>query len=253
MILLEQEPRQIVGEPRAIIGRQLQVEPESTRCRLLERPLVHHPLVSEMDAEAAGSLASPARKSCHCTGIDTTAEKRPDRHVRHELIGDYGGEHGAQLVDGVIIGWPSAELRHGPVRRMLPATAVDEHTFAGTELANSAKESPLRDRRVEVQVLVQRLAVEFAGYLRALDECFHLAREEKAPAIVVEVELLHAERIAREQKPPRPGIPIGESEDPDEIGKHVGATSFQETQQRLGVGSTPESGGPGGCTTRRCT
>src|SRR5207248_9644455 len=91
--------------------------------------------------------------------------------------------------------------------------SVDFDELAGTNLRDVLEESPLEQRRVEVEIIVEPVRIEFSPYIRSLEQRLDFAREHYAPAVVVVIELFYAERVARQNQPPCRAVPERKRED----------------------------------------
>ncbi len=91
-----------------------------------------------------------------------------------------------------------------------------------------------------MEVFVDGFRVDVSRDVRALQQRFQLARKDHAHPIVVVVELLHAERIARQDQPLMPGVPEREPKDAGHVRQHARAVGGQRVQQRFCIGRTLE-------------
>src|SRR5437016_9244932 len=123
--------------------------------------------------------------------IDAGAEERTDRHVSHQLLGDNCGELFTQFADLAIRCHSAhAEIAYGPISGHRGTITRDPHVFPGPQLAHVFEEGTLEQRRMEMQVLIDRLWIGLAGNVRTGKQSLYLAREQDPPAIIMKIQLL---------------------------------------------------------------
>ena len=103
LVLLADQPRQVVGKMAGIVRGQLERKAQRSRRRFLKGPLVDHSRIREVHAEASRRLPRAGRRGGHGCGIDPPAEESAHRHVGHELVGNDPFQRFAhpQVNDGV--------------------------------------------------------------------------------------------------------------------------------------------------------
>src|SRR5262249_38401227 len=89
---------------------------------------------------------------------------------------------------------------------------------------------------VEMQVLVDRVRVNLTRDAIDFEQRFDLAGKRDPIAVVVEVDLLDAERIARKYQPPGGRIPEPESEYAGRFRETARTVLAEQVQERFGIG-----------------
>ena len=182
-------------------------------------------------------MAAALRERRHGARIDPAAEERTDRHVRHELLAHHRLEQIAQGLDallGILVS--RLEPVGLPVDLPAQAKAVDLDVLAGPDLFDVAEERAIEQRRVEVQVFVDRLGIRVARYVSALQQRFDLAREDDPAAVVVVVELLDAQRVASEDEPLMACVPERKPEDARHVRERTRTIGCQRVEEGFRVG-----------------
>src|SRR5436309_1282358 len=87
------------------------------------------------------------------------------------------------------------EVVDRPVLRDVGAVRRDPDVFPRTHLTHMPEKRAVEQRRMEVQILIYRLWIRFARNIWTYQQCFDLAGEDDAPAIVMKIELLDAQGI----------------------------------------------------------
>ena len=242
LILKIHEALEVLGECRAVERDQIELQSERLRGRFLKRPLVDDALAAEVNAKAVELLAAVLRERGDRGGVDPSAEERANRNVGHELLADdvlqrvFELAH-AQLGRHLFV----REAVDLPVRARPRATAIDLEVLARPELLDVFEKGALEERRVKMEILVEPRGIDVARDARALKERFNLAGEDDALAVVVVVELLHAERIAREDQAALTRVPVREREDARDVLERARSVAPQEMKERLGVRRPPKT------------
>jgi hypothetical protein len=245
LVLEVHQPQQIRREVPAVHGDQVELHTERSRRGLLEGALVDDVLVGEVHAKGTRRAAGAPGERGDRARVDAAAEERGHGHVGEQLVGDHLAKERAQRVDPLARALARrGEITERPVRAPGNPAAPHTHALARAHLLDVPEERPLEQRRVKVQVLVERGGVDGAGDLRALEQRLDLACKENPAAVVVEVELLHPERVARKGELTLRGVPVREGEDARDVREGVGAAQAHQVQQRLGVRRAAERHAP---------
>jgi hypothetical protein len=91
-----------------------------------------------------------------------------------------------------------------------------------------------------MQVLVDSYRIDFARNVRTLQQRLDLAGEDDPLSIVVVIELLHADGVAREDQVPVPPVPEPQRKDSGHLAESSGAKLFEHVEQGLGIGRAAE-------------
>jgi hypothetical protein len=195
------------------------------------------------EAEARHRRALRARERRDDPGVDAAARHHAERHVGHELASNRRRQPPREPVGALLVDLEAAPRRRerAPELRDARAPAGHRHRVPRQQLLHGREGGALARDEVEREQLEQILGVEARLDLSGREERFGLRGEEQpAPGAARVVERLHAERVAREEQPPRVRVVEGEREDAVEAGERGLAVADEEPQQRLGVGVAAE-------------
>ena len=168
--------------------------------------------------------------------VDAARQEAADLHVgdlmrRHRLV-----EHAVDLVGPLVQTLRLVDL----VRDMVVAldvqlAALEHHEVAGQQLVHVLKHGLRVVHVLEAQVLRQHLAVEFLLERRVRQKRLDLAAVDQAVAVVLVVERLDAEQVARAHEALLRRVPDGDGEHAAQLLEHVGAPRLVAVDDGLGV------------------
>ncbi len=145
----------IIGKARVAHGNELEIDAERFGGGFLIGPFVDDILTAKIDTKAFGRSASAPRKRRDDSRVDATAEEATNRHVAHELRANDLSTARAPLIDVHFRRSDSAaKSDERPVSVSPGAASIDLEILTGPQLADAAKECPLEQWRVKVQVLI---------------------------------------------------------------------------------------------------
>src|SRR2546421_12535660 len=112
--------------------------------------------------------------------------------------------------------------------------AADEHVSGG-DFLDAAEERARRGRGQEREVVVERLLVNLGAHGRVREDGFYLRGENHATALLIKVERLDADAVAREHESFALRVPQRDGEVALDVVHEIEAALFVEVYDRLAV------------------
>ncbi len=173
--------------------------------------------------------------------VDAARQERADRHVADHLHARRLLEARAGLRDPVVRGTRRVDgRRNPPVAALLDAAALGHEHRRGRELRDSAEHRLRRRHVAEREIGGQRGRIERGGHAGHRQDRLRFAREQQAPAVVADVQRLHAQPVAADDEAGPPRVPEREREHPVQVLDARVAVGLVQVQDRFAVGRSPE-------------
>ena len=168
--------------------------------------------------------------------VDAARQEAADLHVgdlmrRHRFV-----EHAVDLVGPLVEPLGLVDLVRDAVEALDVQLAVlEHHEMAGQQLVDVLEHGLRVVHVLEAQVLRQHLAVELFAERRMRQKRLDLAAVDEAVAVVLVVERLDAEQVARAHEALLRRVPDGDGEHAAQLLEHVRAPRLVAVDDGLGV------------------
>src|SRR5262249_45066201 len=135
--------------------------------------------------------------------IDAARQERSNRHVAHHLHAHRLLQPCAGLLYPVTLAERTvSHLRNAPVAALLDAPALDGEQARRGQLRYAPKDRLRRRDVAEIEIGMQRRAIDFRRDARQREERFRLGRERDPARIPIDVDRLDAQAVASDHEAP---------------------------------------------------
>ena len=178
-------------------------------------------------------------------GVHPPGEVDPDRHVAdqlplHRLLEVYRDLlQPFPLALAVIEAVFQAEIG----RQLADISTFHDHIMRRRQPEDMFEQGFIRLGVAQVDMVMQRLGIQFPAYLRVEQDRFLLGSEDEAPILCIVMQRFDPEVIPGQHQPfpPLPAVEDGEGEDAVQAGKGLRALVGVKLQDHLGIGGGMEA------------
>ena len=170
-------------------------------------------LVGVSDGECrkglGGRLASERQ---HRRGVESSREKHPQGHVRHQSLFDRFTEELSNRADTLILREVLRLELEVPVRLNVELPVTHDQSMPRRQLVDAAEHRGGCRHELVSNVMVERLQVDLAWHELRGEHALDLRAEDEAGAVPAVVERLDAQSVAGQHQRPLRGVPDRKTE-----------------------------------------
>ena len=157
-----------------------------------------------------GLVQELAHECDYRAGVESSAQKRAERDVAHEVQLDALSQKGVEFVSIALFAALAITMvgkRQVPVAPDLYAIRIARQAATRWQCINALKHRLGRWHILQRKELAQTIDVQVSLRRRMLKNCFDLGREDEPPARLCEIYRLNSQAIAGHEEPPSARVP----------------------------------------------